>query len=278
MTSVLITGASSGIGEAFARQYASRGADLVLVARSKEKLDALSRELSRTHAISVTVLKQDLSHPDSAEKLVSSCQSQCIEIDVLVNNAGFWMVGPFSNEPLDELERMVVLHNLSLVKLTSLLLPGMKKRKRGGILNVSSITAFQGVPFNAVYAATKAFILSFSEALREELRGSGVNVCAVCPGLTRTKIFDITGVNPDKILLPVGLPEPVVKKAITGLEQNRAFVVPGLYNKILIHGGRVLPRSVMVRLGALLARNEMTEKQRYRACCSAGETNSKDKQ
>jgi len=261
MGSVLITGASSGIGEAFAREYASRGASLVLVARSKEKLETLAGKLSDRHGSVIVVLNQDLSHTDSAEKLVSSCEKLSLEIDVLVNNAGFGLAGPFETESIKDLEKMVVLHNLTLVKLTSLLLPGMKRKQRGGILNVSSITAFQGVPFNALYAATKAFILSFSEALREELCGSGVNVCAVCPGLTRTQLFDIAGVDPDKTLLPVGPPEPVVKSAIRALEQNRAFVIPGLYNKIMIHGGRLLPRSVMVRLGVLLARNETSEKQ-----------------
>jgi len=260
MSSVLITGASSGIGEAFARQYASMGRDLVLVARSIEKLETLSRELSANRGVRVTVLRQDLSYPDSAEQLVSSCRKQSLDIEILVNNAGFGLVGPFDNAHLDKHESMVVLHNLTLIKLTSLLLPGMKRNKKGGIINVSSITAFQGVPFNAVYSATKAFILVFSEALREELLGTGINVCAVCPGLTRTSLFDVAGIDPDKTFLPVGSPEPVVRSAIRALEKNRAFVVPGIYNKLMIHGGRLLPRSLMVRLGVLLARDETSGK------------------
>ncbi len=270
MGSVLITGASSGIGETFAREYASRGADLILVARSEEKLDAISGDLSRRHGVRVTTLQADLSLPESAENLVARCREGSLSIGTLVNNAGFGLNAPFGPESIDELESMLILHNLTLMKLTALLLPDMQKRNRGGILNVSSITAFQGVPFNAVYAATKAFILSFSEALREELRGSGINVCAVCPGLTRTAIFDIAGIDPDKTLLPIGAPEPVVKSAIRALEKNRPFVVPGLYNKIMIHGGRLLPRSVMVRLGMLLARNDKPEKPRSHPSETAG--------
>ncbi|MEC9486205.1 MAG: SDR family oxidoreductase [Prosthecochloris sp.] len=256
MDRVLITGATSGIGEAFSREYAARGADLVLVARSAEQLETLAGELMEKNGITVTTFPQDLSIPQSAERLVSSCHNAGLAIGTLVNNAGFGQTGPFVTGPRERYEEMIVLHNLSLMKLTSLLLPAMKRRQRGGILNVASITAFHGIPYNAVYAATKAFILSFSESLREELLGTGVHVTASCPGMTRTALFEKAGMNPDNTLLPVGLPEPVAKASIKALEKNRPYVVPGLLNKLIVHGGKFLPRSFMVRLAILLARNE----------------------
>ncbi len=262
MESVLITGATSGIGEAFAREYAARGSNILLVARSEKTLIALANELSAKHRIAVNVFRQDLSLPKSAENVASYCCNNGLFIHTLVNNAGFGLTGPFDTVPLDNLEKMVVLHNLTLMKLTGLLLPSMKQAKRGGIINVSSITGFQGVPFNAVYAATKAFTLSFSEAIREELRGSGIRVCAVCPGLTKTGLFVIAGIDPYKTMLPVGHPEPVVKAAIHALEKNRAVVIPGLINKIMIHGGRLIPRSLMVKLGVILAGDETSGNRR----------------
>ncbi|HED30270.1 MAG TPA: SDR family oxidoreductase [Prosthecochloris aestuarii] len=272
MGSVLITGATSGIGEAFARQYAAKNSHLLLVARSQEMLRSLAERLAGSWNIRVDIFPLDLSDTCSAERLVAFCREKQLAIDILVNNAGFGLAGPFSNAQAEEIENMVNLHNLTMMKLSSLLLPDMLKRGQGGIINVSSITAFQGVPFNAVYAATKAFTLSLSEALHEELKGSGVHVCAVCPGLTKTPLFEKTGVDPHKTLLPVGDPAPVVKAAIKALERNKPLVVPGLVNKILIHGGRLLPRSLMVRMGVLLARNQTSDCRRpsTRNSCNNG--------
>lgn len=256
MSYVLITGASSGIGKAFAEEYASRGNNLILVARSGTKLDALATELGGTHNIDVRTFIQDLSLPDSAEKVFDFCNRQNLAVGTLVNNAGFGLDGAFDSLPLETHEKMVVLHNLTLVKLTWLFLPEMKRRNQGDIINLSSVVAFQGIPYNAVYAATKAFVLTFSESIREELQHSGIRVFALCPGLTETEIFEKTGINPHRTLMPVGPPEPVVRAAIESLNKNKSYSVPGFINKILIHGGRLLPRTVMLKLGMVLSRRE----------------------
>lgn len=256
MSYVLITGASSGIGKVFAEEYAARGSNLVLVARSAEKIEALAEAFKSKYTIDVHTIAQDLSLAGSAEEVFDYCSRNKLFVRTLINNAGFNLTGAFDSLPLESLEKMVVVHNLSLFKLTHLFLPEMKRRKQGEILNVSSFTAFQGVPYNAVYAATKAFVLIFSESIREELRDSGIHVLALCPGLTKTEIFKKTGIDPYRTLLPVGPPEKVVKTAIKALEKNRMYTVPGFINKILIHGGRLLPRTLMLKLGVILSRPE----------------------
>lgn len=256
MSYVLITGASSGLGKVFAQEYAAFGTNLILVARSEEKLLTLSAELRDKYNIDVRTFTQDLSLQESAEKVFAFCNREKLTVETLVNNAGFGLSGAFDSMPLESLEKMIILHNLTLMKLTYLFLPDMKHRNRGSVLNVSSITAFQGIPYNAVYAATKAFILTFSESIREELRYYGIKVCSLCPGLTETAIFDKAGIDPYQTLMPIGPPEPVVRAAINGLEKNRTIIIPGLINKILIHGGRLLPRSLMLKLGIVLGRNK----------------------
>ena len=259
MEHILITGASSGIGKVFAEEYASRGNNLVLVARSSEKLDALANTFRNTYEIDVRTCQQDLSLPDSAEKVFDFCKREQLMVRTLVNNAGFALDGAFDTQPLESHEKMIVLHTLTLIKLTYLFLPEMKHRNQGEILNLSSITAFQGVPYNAVYAATKAFVLSFSESIREELKNSGIRVLALCPGLTETDIFDKTGIDPHQTFMPVGPPEQVVKTAINALNKNKPYTVPGFANKILIHVGRVLPRSVMLKFALVLTRRKKSK-------------------
>ena len=254
MDYVLITGASSGIGKAFAEEYASRGHKLILVARSEEKLGSIADRLENAYSIDVRTFQQDLSLSDSAEKVFDFCNHEKLDVGILVNNAGFGLDGAFDTVPLEKLEKMVVLHNITLMKLTRLFLPQMKSRNRGAVINLSSIVAFQGVPYNAVYAATKAFVLSFSESIREELRHSGVRIFALCPGLTETDIFDNTGIDPHLTFMPVGTVEPVVKAALNALEKGKPYTVPGFINKILIHGGRLLPRTLMLKIGMLLSR------------------------
>lgn len=259
MEHILITGASSGIGKVFAEEYASRGNNLILVARSREKLDALANTLSNTYGVDVRTFQQDLSFPDSAEKVFDFCKREQLVVRTLVNNAGFALDGAFDAQPLESHEKMITLHILTLTKLTYLFLPEMKHRNQGEILNLSSVLAFQGVPFNAVYAATKAFVLSFSESIREEFQDSGIQVLALCPGLTETDIFDKTGIDPHQTFMPVGPPEQVVKAAINALQKNKPYTVPGLANKILIHSGRLLPRSVMLKFGMVLTRRKKSK-------------------
>lgn len=182
----LITGASTGIGTSFAEEYAKRNHNLVLVARSEDKLQALAKRLSEAHGISAHVFAQDLSKPDSAEKVVQFCDEKNLQIDLLINNAGFGMLGDFLSHELSRLEEMITLNALTLVKLSRLFATKFAERKSGGIINVASTAAFQPVPNMAVYAATKAFVLSFSEAIAFELKEKGVRVMALCPGGTDT--------------------------------------------------------------------------------------------
>jgi len=256
MSYVLVTGASSGIGKVFAEEYASRGRNLILVARSAEKLDVAEKELKAKHGIEVITYPCDLSKPQSAAEVHGFCSRNRFEVDTLVNNAGFNQSGPFNRLSIETHEQMITLHITTLVKLTHLFLPEMLKRNHGEIINLSSILAFQGVPYSATYAATKAFVLVFSESLREEVRKSGIKVTALCPGLTETGIFDEAGIDPHKTMLPVGRPLPVVRAAINAVIRNQAIIVPGFINKILIHTGRLLPRWLMLRVGLILSRNE----------------------
>ena len=183
---VLVTGASSGIGLELARCFAADGCRLVLVARKGNALEALATDLRKAHKIQAQVITADLAHPEAPTRLLAHLQSAGLKVDVLVNNAAFGAQGKFVELPLGRQLEMLQVNITSLTHLTGLLLPGMVERRRGGILNVASTAAFQPGPGMAVYYATKAYVLSFSEALAEELAGTGVTVTAVCPGPTAT--------------------------------------------------------------------------------------------
>src|SRR5512137_641091 len=183
---VLITGASSGIGLELARCFAADGCRLALVARKGNALEALATELRKAHKIQVQVFTADLAHPEAPSRLLAHLQSAGLKVDVLVNNAGFGAQGRFADLPLARQLDMLQVNITSLTHLTRLLLPPMLERRRGGILNVASTAAFQPGPGMAIYYATKAYVLSFTEALAEELAGTGLNVTAVCPGPTAT--------------------------------------------------------------------------------------------
>lgn len=189
----LITGASSGLGAEYARQFAVRRHDLVLVARRAQALEALADELRSTQGVTVTVIAQDLSHPDSAAELHSRTSELGIEVDVLVNNAGFGTHGPLIDADPERLADEIQLNCGTLVGLTARYLPEMRRRGRGTIINIASTASFQPVPRMAVYGATKAFVLSFTEALWAEEKKHGIRVLAVCPGATATEFFDVAG-------------------------------------------------------------------------------------
>ncbi|MCS7012456.1 MAG: SDR family oxidoreductase [Chloroherpetonaceae bacterium] len=248
MSFVLITGASTGIGEAFARQYAAKGRPLVLVARSADKLAALANELCRTFQVEVKIFSQDLSLPDAPQHLFDYCQTQRLEIALLINNAGVGLSNDFVHQRLSEIESMMQLNMMSLVKLTHLFLPAMLHRRSGGIINVASVAAFQGTPNMCVYAATKAFVLSFSEALAEELSGTGVRVMALCPGGTATHFFERAGYKQTGFKLPIQSPEAVVRTAIKAFEQGKTVVVTGWLNNLLVFAERFTPRWLNTKL------------------------------
>jgi short-subunit dehydrogenase len=255
MNATLITGASSGIGEVFARKLAARGRNVLLVARSEEKLITLCNELGRSNSIRAQYVALDLSQPDSPARLFEEVQRRGLHIDMLVNNAGFGSMGEFSKLDLARELNMIDLNIKSLVELTYRFLQPMLERKQGIIINVASTAGFQPVPLMATYSATKAFVLSFSEALWEENRAHGVQVTALCPGVTDTNFFEAArGYKPPARVSQT--PEEVVDTALRGLAHNTSPVISGWTNFLMIQTERLVPRSLITRLAGRMMRSE----------------------
>lgn len=251
MATALITGASSGIGAAFARTLAERQYHLVLVARSQQTLEALSEQLTHQHGIEVTVIPQDLTAPAAIQTIMATLEHQNIVVDLLVNNAGFGNYGEFATGNLDTYLTMLQLNIVALVALTHRCLQGMRSRRSGSVLNVGSTASFQPLPYLAVYAATKAFVLSFSEALWYECQPYDINVLAVCPGPTETGFAKVAAF-PDGLKAPMGQiqasPEAVVAAALKALERSPSnTVVGGLMNQFLVNATRFLPRETITK-------------------------------
>lgn len=244
MAKALITGGSSGIGLELARIFAKNGFDLILVARKKDELDSASAALS-LHKARITAISMDLSSPDAAQALFKTLKDE--DIDVLVNNAGFGLYGRFQDAELEAQVQMMELNMVTLSKLTRLFLPGMIKRKSGKILNLASTAAFQPGPFMAVYYASKAYVLSFSEALASELEGSGVSVTALCPGPTETAFMKRSGLGSAKIAQRRMDPARVAREGYDGLMKGKAVVIPGFRNRFSALLVRLLPRHTVVR-------------------------------
>jgi uncharacterized protein len=247
----LVTGASSGIGLELARLFAAGGYGLVLVARSSGKLEELASELRNRHGVAVRVMAIDLARPESPEELVRELEQAGVAVDVLVNNAGFATFGPFAETDLHaELEELQ-LNVVTLTHLTKKLLPGMLARRRGGVLNVASTAAFQPGPLMAVYYASKAYVLSFTEALAEELRGTGVTISALCPGPTVTGFqkrarMEDSGLfsGPIKVMDAAA----VARAGYEGFRAGRRLVIPGLVNKLVVQSLRISPRVLVTRI------------------------------
>lgn len=244
---VLITGASSGIGKSLAHLFAKDGATLILAARSTEKMEAMKKELHEKYQSTVLVYTCDLSNPKSAKELYQFTKEKNLTVDVLVNNAGFGTLGAFSETPLQEEFDMIQLNITSLTILCKLFVKDMIARNSGKILNVASTAAFQPGPFMAVYFATKSYVLFLSEALAEELRGTNVNVSALCPGPTETgfqqRAFRKT--NPSWSYMDV---ETVAQVAFEGLKKNKTIIIPGFQNKLLSFAIRFTPRKLAVKV------------------------------
>jgi uncharacterized protein len=245
----LITGASSGIGLELARIFAQNGHDVVLVARHEEKLQALAAELAarnvRAQAIAI-----DLAAHDGAASLVAQLQARGIDVDILVNNAGFGLYGPFVETALATELSMIQLNVVALTELTKRLLPGMIARRRGRIMNVASTAAFFPGPLMAVYYATKAYVLSFSEAIANELEGSGVTVTALCPGPTASGFQAAASLEQSKLVAGKTLPtaREVAQDGFDAVMAGRPLVVTGLSNKLLVLTPRFFPRRAIARV------------------------------
>jgi len=261
MKSTLITGASSGIGEAFARRLAAEKHNLVLVARSEEKLHQLCDELMLKHQITAHYVALDLSEFEADKKLFEETEKHGFEIDWLVNNAGFGSMGDFAELALERELEMIGLNIMALVALTHRYLEKMRQRKSGVVINVSSTAGFQAIPYMATYAATKAFVTSFSEAVAEENRAFGIMVTAVCPGPTETNFFAASKAIP---FSAKGLqtPEEVVEKALKGVRSRKPLVISGITNYIGSVLGTIAPDSLVTRTIGSYLRPKLKEKKK----------------
>jgi uncharacterized protein len=256
---VLVTGASSGIGEAFARKYAELGHRLILVARSQDKLGQLANELIQKHGIPVRVIVMDVSQDGAAQEIYRQTQALGYPVDVLVNNAGFGVSGEFLKHEASTYLEQIKVNISAVVELTHLYLPGMVERGGGTIVNLASLLAFFPFPYCAVYSATKAFVLSFTESLWEEYRDKGIKVLALCPGPTDTNFFKTAQEVETRSKRTAA---QVVHTAMKALRQNRSFVIDGGSNYMTALLGRLLPRRNVVQLFGAALRRSMQSKQR----------------
>jgi short-subunit dehydrogenase len=245
----LITGASAGIGKELAGLFAADH-DLILVARREAELNALADELRKQPGRTVHVIPADLGDPAAPQRLFDEVTAKGLTVDVLVNNAGFGTLGPFHDTDLAKSLTMIQVNVTALVHLTGLFLPGMRQRGRGRILNVASTAAFQPGPFMAIYYATKAFVLSFSEALWDELNGSGVTVTCLCPGPTRTEFADAAGMHGTRLFSGPNVMDvtSVAKAGYAATMRGKRLVVPGFLNRLLVFAGRFAPRRLLLRV------------------------------
>lgn len=253
-STALVTGASSGIGRAVAVRLAADGSDLVVVARRRDRLEALAEELTSAHGVAVEVLVADVTDQEQLAEVEARLRSTTSPVELLVNNAGLGAQGAFAEIPLDWQEGQIKLNVIAPVRLSHVALEGMLARGRGGILNVSSIAGLQPMPNVATYGATKAYLSSFSHALHEEVRGHGVHVTALHPGFTRTEFHEAAGMSRDVVPGRAWMkPDTVARAGLRAVARGRAQCVPGLGYRALAALSSVTPWSVSRRaLGAVL--------------------------
>ncbi len=251
----LVTGASRGLGKFFARALAARKQNLVLVARSKEKLEAVASELRNLHSILAEPLELNLAAPGAGLQLAHELSKRKLRIDLLVNNAGFGEQGEFLQLSLERQLQMIHLHNTAVVELTYRLLPAMIEEGYGGMINVSSMAGFQPVPYAALYSATKSFLTTFSMALREELRPSGVKVVTVCPGRLRADPED-TGSQEKRQKVPGREQghEEVVIETLKKLDSGGGLLIPGRINRLTVRGQRLISPNAVPKIVARISR------------------------
>jgi short-subunit dehydrogenase len=247
---VLITGASAGIGREFARQLAGRARSMILVARRQDRLAELRDELQEQHPnLALQIRQVDVADPAQLQELMEWFDRENINVDLLINNAGLGDSGPFATSDPIRNEQMTLVNVVALASLTRHVVPQMIAKRRGGILNVSSSAGFLPVPGSAVYAATKAYVTSFSEALRAELHGTGVSICALCPGPVRTEFQQVAKrtdgrpqIGPEFLVVPL---KRVVQDAINGLEADKPIVIPGFAMKLAMLLARLMPMPLL---------------------------------
>lgn len=243
----LITGASSGIGLAFAHALAGRGANVLLASRSRDRLEDIAGQISRQHGVQARAIAVDLSLELGADTAFAAARSSGLPIDILVNNAGYGTYGSFETLETERDHREIMLNVVALARLTHLAVPGMLERGAGVVMNVASAAAFQPLPYMAVYAATKAFVLSFSEALWAEYRDRGIRVLAVCPGPTETEFFKVVGSEQAAGVGRRRSAEQVVGGALQALDKGKSFYVDGRLNYLQAFALRLAPRAVVAK-------------------------------
>lgn len=256
-STALITGASSGIGKAYAKKIASLGIHLILTARSEQKLNDLADELRKKYSVNVEVIVLDLAQPDSAQTLFNEVQSRKLSVEILINNAGFGKWTKFLDQSLSTYQEMITLNISSVTSLCYLFLPHMLSNKKGIMINISSTGAFQPLPYIAVYGATKSYVLQFTEALAGEYGTSGVQFIAVCPGNTETNFTQVA--NADTSGMKSSTVDDVVSATVRALDKNKATVVVGCSNYLTSQLPRILSRKKMINLVEGMLRTRVLE-------------------
>ena len=250
----LVTGASGGIGLELAREHAKTGGDLILVARSQDKLETIKSDFEKHYKVAVHLIVKDLAEPNAAKEVFDETEKLGLEIEVLINNAGVGEFGHFTDYPLEKDEQMINLNMLELTQFCKLYLPQMVARKSGKILNVASSAAFQPGPTMAVYFATKAYVLHFSEALNNEVKRKGISVTALCPGATDSGFVAAANMEDSKLMKNKKLPtsSAVARYGYKSMMKGKAVAVHGFMNKIMVNSVRFAPRSWVVKLARML--------------------------
>ncbi|GHU61768.1 short-chain dehydrogenase [Clostridia bacterium] len=249
---VLITGTTSGIGEALAKQFATRGYGLVFVSRSKEKLIKQKTAFERKYSVPIYIIEKDLCEENAPAEIYQELKEVGISIHILVNNAGFNECGAFSKTQLEKEIDMIKVHDIATTRLTKLFLPNMMKSKWGHILNLGSIGSYAPFPLNAVYAASKAYILNYSLALRSELKSKNINVTTLTPGATKTEFAEKAGINHTLLFSNFVLSsDKVASKAVKGMLKKKAVITPGIYNKLLVLSMKITPYAILQKISPI---------------------------
>ena len=249
----IVTGASGGIGMELAREHAKKGGDLILIARSKGKLEAIKADFEKHYKVEVILIVKDLAEPNAAKEIFDETEKMGIEINILINNAGVGEFGHFTDYPLEKDEQMINLNMLELTQFCKLYLPQMVARKNGKILNVASSAAFQPGPTMAVYFATKAYVLHFSEALNNEVKEKGITVTALCPGATDSGFIAAANMEESKLMKNKKLPtsSDVAQYGYKSMLKGKAVAIHGFMNYLMVNSVRFAPRSWVVKMARM---------------------------